>query len=133
MALSLYICLTWKSSMTKQELGTKRLCAHCGAKFYDLHQSPITCPKCGTIFEIAPASSRFSSGPARAPAPEDEAETPESNEVQFSSLDEAEAAEGAEDTVESDDASLNDAALIEEIAEDEAEVIDVTEDDEDDE
>jgi uncharacterized protein (TIGR02300 family) len=118
--------------MTKQEVGTKRLCAHCGAKFYDLHQSPTACPKCGAIFEIAPASSRFSSGPARAPAPKDEAETPGSNEVQFSSLEDAEAAEGAEDTVEPDDPSLNDAALIEEIEEDEAEVIDVIEDDEDD-
>ena len=118
--------------MTKQELGAKRSCAHCGAKFYDLHHSPITCPKCSTTFEIAPVGSRFGSGPARAPAPEDEAETPESNEVQFSSLEDAEGAEGAEDTVEPDDASLNDAALIEKIEEDDAEVIDVIEDDEDD-
>jgi hypothetical protein len=46
-------------------------------------------------------------------------------------LEDAEAAEGEEDTVETDDASLNDAVLIEEI-ENEAEVIDVIEDDEDD-
>jgi hypothetical protein len=32
-------------AMTKPELGTKRLCARCGAKFYDLHNSPITCPQ----------------------------------------------------------------------------------------
>jgi uncharacterized protein (TIGR02300 family) len=118
--------------MTKQELGTKRMCTHCGAKFYDLHYSPITCPKCGTIFEIAPMSSRFGSGPAPAPVPEGEAEMPASNEVRFSSLGDAEATEGEEDTVEGDDASLNDPALIEEIEEDEAEVIDVIEDDEDD-
>ena len=116
--------------MTKQELGTKRLCARCGARFYDLHHSPITCPKCGTVFEIAPVGSRFGSAPARAPAAEGEIETPESNEVQFSPLEDAEAAEGQEDTVETD-ASLNDAALIEEI-ENEAEVIDLIEDDEDD-
>jgi hypothetical protein len=46
-------------------------------------------------------------------------------------LEDAEAAEGEEDTVETDDASLNDAVLIEEI-ENEAEVIDLIEDDEDD-
>jgi hypothetical protein len=57
---------------------------------------------------------------------------PESNEVQFSSLEDAEAAEGEEHTLEPDDASLNDPALIEEIEEDEAKVIDVIEDDEDD-
>lgn len=39
--------------MAKPELGTKRLCSGCGAKYYDLHRDPITCPKCGTIFEIA--------------------------------------------------------------------------------
>jgi uncharacterized protein (TIGR02300 family) len=40
-------------AVTRQELGTKRLCAHCGAKFYDINRSPITCPKCGT-FEAVP-------------------------------------------------------------------------------
>jgi hypothetical protein len=29
--------------MTKPELGTKRMCASCGARFYDLLHSPITC------------------------------------------------------------------------------------------
>ncbi|MBO0711819.1 MAG: TIGR02300 family protein, partial [Acetobacteraceae bacterium] len=32
--------------MAKAELGTKRLCANCGAKFYDLNKDPIVCPKC---------------------------------------------------------------------------------------
>jgi uncharacterized protein (TIGR02300 family) len=43
--------------MTKPELGTKRLCASCGARFYDLLHSPITCPKCGTVLAIADVSS----------------------------------------------------------------------------
>lgn len=34
--------------MAKAELGTKRTCVACGAKFYDLRRSPVTCPKCGT-------------------------------------------------------------------------------------
>jgi uncharacterized protein (TIGR02300 family) len=45
--------------MSKPELGTERLCAHCSAKFYDLHHSPIACPKCGRIFEAVRASSRW--------------------------------------------------------------------------
>ena len=44
--------------MAKPELGTKRLCAGCGAKFYDLNKDPIVCPKCGTVYEIAVVSSR---------------------------------------------------------------------------
>ena len=38
--------------MARAELGTKRVCGECGAKYYDLNRDPITCPKCGTIFEV---------------------------------------------------------------------------------
>ena len=34
--------------MVKPELGTKRVCVACGAKFYDLMKVPAVCPKCGT-------------------------------------------------------------------------------------
>ena len=34
--------------MAKSELGTKRVCVACGARFYDLTKTPATCPKCGT-------------------------------------------------------------------------------------
>ena len=37
--------------MTKADLGIKRLCPNCGTKYFDLNRSPITCPRCGTIFE----------------------------------------------------------------------------------
>ncbi|MFQ6017235.1 MAG: TIGR02300 family protein [Kiloniellaceae bacterium] len=37
--------------MAKPEWGTKRICQHCGAKFYDLHCSPIVCPNCDTEFD----------------------------------------------------------------------------------
>ena len=33
--------------MAKPELGSKRVCVSCGARFYDLNKSPIKCPKCG--------------------------------------------------------------------------------------
>ncbi len=38
--------------MAKPELGTKRQCASCGSKYYDLNKDPIVCPKCGTTFEL---------------------------------------------------------------------------------
>ena len=33
--------------MPKADLGEKRVCGECGAKFYDLNKDPIVCPKCG--------------------------------------------------------------------------------------
>jgi uncharacterized protein (TIGR02300 family) len=34
--------------MAKPELGTKRVCVACGARFYDLTKVPAVCPKCAT-------------------------------------------------------------------------------------
>jgi uncharacterized protein (TIGR02300 family) len=34
--------------MSKPELGAKRVCVACGARFYDLGKAPAVCPKCGT-------------------------------------------------------------------------------------
>ena len=73
--------------MAKPELGTKRLCAGCGAKFYDLNKAPIVCPKCQTVYEVVTPRSRNDSR-AAAPAPE---EAPEAAEVETVSLEEADA------------------------------------------
>lgn len=32
--------------MAKAELGLKRTCVNCGARFYDLNREPPVCPKC---------------------------------------------------------------------------------------
>src|SRR5208337_1610476 len=40
-------------AVAKAELGTKRQCQNCGAKFFDLNKDPIVCPKCGTVFQGA--------------------------------------------------------------------------------
>lgn len=37
--------------MAKPELGVKRICLSCGAKFYDLENDPILCPACGAEFD----------------------------------------------------------------------------------
>lgn len=34
--------------MAKPELGAKRVCVACGARFYDLTKFPVVCPKCAT-------------------------------------------------------------------------------------
>jgi uncharacterized protein (TIGR02300 family) len=110
--------------MTKPDLGTKRLCAHCGAKFYDLHHSPITCPKCGTVLNPVQVSSRWRAEAARAPVREVGSVAAETLEAQSVLPEDADTeAEGkqkpgdapeAEDEVEPDDGSLDDAAFIEE-------------------
>ena len=42
---------------TKAARGTKRTCqsSECGARFYDLNRDPISCPICGSIYELASA------------------------------------------------------------------------------
>ena len=37
--------------MVKADLGTKRVCPSCAARFYDLSKRPIECPKCSYSFE----------------------------------------------------------------------------------
>lgn len=86
--------------MAKPELGTKRLCGSCGAKFYDLSKDPIVCPKCGTTFVIAaPVSRRADAAAAAAAAsaaaaaarvPAEAAEL-EPADAEFVSLEEADA------------------------------------------
>ena len=121
--------------MAKTELGTKRLCAHCGAKFYDLNHAPIACPKCGSVFESAVAP-RARAAEVRAPVREAETLVPETADAEFVSLEEADAeAQGkkkvpaeapeGEEEVELDDESLDDAAFIEETEEEDTDVTEI--------
>lgn len=126
--------------MAKPELGTKRLCASCGAKFYDLSRNPIVCPKCGTVFEVVVPVSR-AKPEARTVAPvaaKPEAVVAEVQDAEFVSLEDADAeAQGkkkagtgedvdiGDDEVEvEDDDTMDDAALIEE-EEGDADVTDI--------
>ena len=40
-----------KIILVKADLGTKRACPSCTARFYDLTKRPIECPKCGFSYE----------------------------------------------------------------------------------
>jgi uncharacterized protein (TIGR02300 family) len=125
--------------VAKPELGTKRLCGNCGAKFYDLNKDPIVCPKCHTVLELAAVSARARPEPvARAPAPaaEEEVAAPEVADAEFVSLEEAdaeaqgkkpegEAIEGTEEEVELEDEDMDDATFIEEQEEGDEDVTDI--------
>ncbi|WP_092042709.1 TIGR02300 family protein [Methylobacterium pseudosasicola] len=95
--------------MARPELGMKRQCMSCGAKFYDLARDPATCPKCGAVYQAA--TSRVAAPAlARGPEADDEDETDEKG-PELVSLDEVEAAEDeADPTPEDDTAEDGDAA-----------------------
>ena len=92
--------------MAKIELGAKRQCQNCGAKFFDLNKEPIVCPKCGTIFQGAARAERVA---AKAVVEEDEVVAPV--DVELVSLDEVEASEekAAEPAVEDVDVEEDEA------------------------
>ena len=93
--------------MARPELGEKRICGNCGAKFYDLQRDPIVCPKCSTVYELhatekaAPAKA----APAKAAPVEDEDEEEvavvATKGPEIVSLEEADEDEG--ETVDGDD------------------------------
>jgi uncharacterized protein (TIGR02300 family) len=120
--------------VAKPELGTKRLCPGCGARFYDLSKDPITCPKCSTVVEIVIAPTRGGRGEAAraAAAAAQEVEVAETPDAEFVSLEQADAetegtkpavAEG--DEVEVEDEALDDAAFIVPEEEEEDDVADI--------
>jgi len=121
--------------VAKPELGTKRLCASCGAKFYDLNKDPIHCPKCGVVYEVVVVTRPVRPQAAPRPPVSEEAPAPEPQEVETVSLEEAEAqgaakkpadaeAEVEEEEVEMDE-SLDDDTFIEEQDEEDADVTDI--------
>jgi uncharacterized protein (TIGR02300 family) len=126
--------------VAKPDLGTKRLCTNCGAKFYDLSKDPIICPKCHTVIELAAVAARARpetvAAAKAAAAAEEEVVAPETAEAEFVSLEEAdaeaqgkkpegEAVEGAEEEVELEDEGMDDATFIEEQEEGDEDVTDI--------
>ena len=123
--------------MAKPELGTKRVCPVTGRKFYDLNKDPVISPYTGQVVPIETAAVRGRPEPAaaRAVAVPEEAEVPEIQEAEFVSLEEADAeAQGggpkvpateADEEVEVDDESLDDAAFIVPEEEEDEDVTDI--------
>jgi uncharacterized protein (TIGR02300 family) len=132
--------------VAKLDLGTKRLCGNCGAKFYDLNKDPFICPKCATATALAAVTARARPEPARATAAaprEEEVALPETADAEFVSLEEAEAEAqgkkpeeviaGTDEEVELEDEPMDDATFIEEQEEGDEDVTDIIGDVEDEE
>lgn len=92
--------------MAKPELGSKRQCQNCGAKFFDLNKDPIVCPKCSTVFQVTAAPTRAA---ARAAVQEDEADADTSG-AELVSLEEADATDDKVAAVADDDIEIEDDA-----------------------
>jgi uncharacterized protein (TIGR02300 family) len=109
--------------VAKPELGAKRQCQACGAKFFDLNRDPIVCPKCGTVFQgVAMRAERAT---AKDEDSEDEQAAPAG--VEMVSLDDVEAAEEKAadpvvDDIDVEDDEGGDDAFLEEEEEDEDDV-----------
>ncbi|MGK2922092.1 MAG: TIGR02300 family protein [Methyloceanibacter sp.] len=101
--------------MSKPARGTKRVCPSCGARFYDLGRSPITCSVCQAVYQIsAPSSRRAERAAPVAKTPKPEAEEKEPPIV------------GGADVI-----SLDEAAEAEEAAVDDEAIVDLGDDDDD--
>jgi uncharacterized protein (TIGR02300 family) len=106
------------NDVPKPEIGIKRQCTHCGAKFFDLMKSPIVCPKCGTVYEVASMPAR-SSPRGRAVEEEEDEQELQVAEAELSSIEEAPAADDEKVTavpeddieVEEDEAAEDDTFL----------------------
>lgn len=94
--------------MPKPEWGTKRLCASCGARFYDLGRTPIVCPKCAAPWGEPKSKSPSGGGASRAAA-----RPPAPPPVAAVEAEEAEELVADDDLIEEDD--LDDDEVIEEI------------------
>jgi uncharacterized protein (TIGR02300 family) len=95
--------------LAKPALGTKRICAGCTAKFYDLGNDPIVCPTCETVFIVAPPPP---SRGGRAYAPRS-AYDPKGLAPAMGARKEADAPAEADEAVEKDEAEVAEAEDIE--------------------
>ncbi len=87
-----------KNILVKADLGTKRACPSCNARFYDLAKRPIECPKCGFSYEPealfkqrrSRAAETADAGAINAADTEDEEEEDEEEDNESESEDEEE-------------------------------------------
>ena len=114
--------------MTKPELGTKRMCTNCSAKYYDLNKTPITCPKCGAPFEAVATTTNTRFG-QRAVVSQPEVEPEEApSETELISREEVETEDvETDETNETDETAKDDSEdpLIEEVADEDTDVSEI--------
>lgn len=90
--------------MAKPELGIKRMCLGCGARFYDLQQTPIVCPSCGAEFDPESAMKlKRSRSAANDDRPKKAAAPVAAEEAETEDLDDDEDEDVLEDTSDLDD------------------------------
>ena len=121
--------------MASPDLGEKRICPSCAARFYDLTKRPIVCPKCATSFQpdAIMRTRRPRAGAAATPVREEAAEEvvtakgkpkpkvrPGADEDEDEDADEAEEKEVAEDAdeEEEEEEEIKEVALDDETAAD---------------
>jgi uncharacterized protein (TIGR02300 family) len=130
------------SPVAKPEWGSKRICLSCGARFYDLQRSPITCPSCGAVLDLEVAGRTRRARPAaRAAIPADDVVV-EDPELAATSADDAEEADTdteleddtditvTDESEEEDDRLIEDASELGEDDDDVGEVIEGVDDEE---
>ncbi|WP_057462721.1 TIGR02300 family protein [Pseudovibrio sp. POLY-S9] len=110
--------------MARPELGTKRLCAACGAKYYDLKRDPIICPKCGDMFDLGMTAKTAKA--VKAVQKEEAKEALVKDDAELVSLEEADAEASGEEIPELEDETITD-----DISGDDSDVFLDDEDDED--
>lgn len=81
--------------MVNAELGTKRTCPSCAARFYDLLKNPIVCPKCSANFiaaAILPSKGDYPGAAPPMPKPREKVEVEEGDnaDVELISLEDVE-------------------------------------------
>jgi uncharacterized protein (TIGR02300 family) len=105
--------------MAKAEWGLKRTCQSCGARFYDLQRSPITCPKCEAEYDPEVLLKSRRGKPVAAVVPKPVVVDPVEAEVVAD-----------EDEEEEEDAVIEDTSELGEDDEDVAEVVEKADDEE---
>jgi uncharacterized protein (TIGR02300 family) len=89
--------------MAKPELGSKRVCVACQARFYDLTRVPAVCPKCGVEQPLEQPRQRRATGNVtdtrvKKPAPE-----PGIEEVEVEGVEDVEDEDVLEDATDLED------------------------------
>ena len=115
--------------MPKEEWGVKRLCADCGARFYDLGRDPVDCPKCGATYvaEAAYAKGKVVRATAKDDGDDDDALDDDEDDAVIE-VDDDDDADDSDDVVVADDDDDDD----DDSLEDEDVLLDDDDDDDDD-